>query len=48
MGSENFMRSYVLKAGQEGKKGLEIGNTADMTGEVLHISFSVEKSRKSE
>lgn len=44
MENKNFMRSYVLKAGQAGKKGIEIGNTAEAAGEALHISFSVEKS----
>lgn len=44
MSNKNFMRSYTLKAGRAGKKGFEIGNIKNEVQNVLHISFSVEKS----
>lgn len=44
MANENFIRSYVMKAGKMGRKGFEIGKTSDSNPHALHISFSVEKS----
>ena len=46
MAEVNFLRRYVLKCGQMGKKagGFQIGNFQDARQEALHISFSVEKS----
>lgn len=45
MPDENFGRTYVLKAGPMKKKGFEIGNTTgELSQDVLHISFSVEKA----
>lgn len=44
MANENFIRSYVMKAGKMNRKGFEIGKTSDSNPHALHISFSVEKS----
>lgn len=44
MGSENFYRTYTLKCGPKGGAGFQIGNIRSATEDVLHISFSVEKS----
>lgn len=44
MANENWMRRYILKAGQKGKKGFEVGNIQSATQDALHISFSIEKS----
>lgn len=41
---KNWLRIYTLKAGKQGAKGLEIGNTDSARQTVLHISFSCEKS----
>lgn len=43
---KNWLRTYTLKAGKQGAKGFEIGNTEDVDQTVLHISFSCEKSDK--
>lgn len=43
-GNKNFIRTYVLKCGPQGKKGFEIGNLKDAMEIVPHISFSIEKS----
>lgn len=43
-GRKNFLRTYVLKCGPQGKKGFEVGNLKDAMEIVPHISFSVEKS----
>lgn len=43
---KNWLRTYTLKAGKQGTKGFEIGNTGDVDQTVLHISFSCEKSDK--
>lgn len=40
----NFIRTYVMKVGQSGKNGFEIGNIHSAEEIPLHISFSVEKS----
>ena len=46
MAETNFLRRYILKCGQMGKKagGFQIGNFQDARQEALHISFSIEKS----
>lgn len=44
MSNQNWMRTYTLRFGRKGKKGLEIGNTKSGMQDVLHVSFSVEKS----
>ena len=45
MADENFGRTYILKAGPMKKKGFVIGNTSgELSQDVLHISFSVEKA----
>lgn len=41
---KNFYRTYTLKCGKIGKKGIEIGNLKNSTEICLHISFSVEKA----
>lgn len=40
---ENFRRQYMMKIGQVGKNGFEIGNKNN-TIHALHINFSIEKS----
>lgn len=44
MASENWMRTYTMRCGREGRKGFEIGNTSDAAQECLRIAFSIEKS----
>lgn len=44
MANENFLRRYVMTCGKMGQSGFEIGNIHNATEDVLHVSFSVEKS----
>ncbi len=41
---KNWLRTYTLTAGKQGRQGMEIGNTDSVDQTVLHVSFSVEKS----
>lgn len=40
---QNFLRRYIIRCGEQGKKGFEIGNV-DGESNPLHVSFSIEKS----
>nr|DAI16843.1 MAG TPA: tail protein [Caudoviricetes sp.] len=40
----NFLRTYSITCGVKGGAGFEIGDASSKNGNVLHISFSVEKS----
>ena len=44
MASQNWLRTYTLKCGDNGGSGFEIGNINSNEEDCLHISFSVEKS----
>ena len=44
MASENWLRTYSLRAGPKGGSGFEIGNKGTPNEECLHISFSADKS----
>ena len=44
MGQWNFLRRYVINAGEMGKTGFKIGETTSDNPHALHISFSIEKS----
>ena len=43
MSEGNFHRSYLLSVGKNGGSGFQVGNVGGAS-EVLHVSFSVEKS----
>ena len=43
MSEGNFHRSYLLSVGENGGSGFQVGNVGGAS-EVLHVSFSVEKS----
>ena len=46
MSERNFLRTYEMKCGPNGGAGFQIGNIHNSTEEVLHVSFSIEKSDK--
>ena len=47
MSERNFLRTYEMNCGPAGGSGFKIGNIHNSYEDVLHISFSIEKSSES-